>query len=288
MQTVTDWKALWRGLVEINAQHWKKDDSGHENDHWSKRALTFHQNVKRRWEKPDSSRNLVLPYFKPDSTVLDIGAGTGAWAILAAQRAHRVTAVDPSPSMIAVLRENLATEGINNVDVIQAAWPDVEVEPHDFTLCFHSMYGCADFEAYIDRVITVTRRTVFLMMRAPLPGSVMAEAAQHVWGHPNDSPNFVIAYNILLEKGIYPNVLMEDPCMWEPWTHPTLEAAFTEIKRRLGLEELTRHDSFLKDLLHHRLTWQDDHFVWPRGVRSALVYWDTQAYLVYGSRVRYP
>ena len=35
----------------------------------------------------------------------------------------------------------------------------------------------------------------------------------------------------------------------------------------------TRYDAFLLELLRQRLTCQDGLYVWPREVRSALVYW---------------
>ena len=47
----------------------------------------------------------MLSQIDGDTTVLDIGAGTGSWTILLARQARQVTAVDPSPGMLEVLRE---------------------------------------------------------------------------------------------------------------------------------------------------------------------------------------
>lgn len=44
----------------------------------------------------------------PDSTVIDLGAGTGQFALVAAKRWRRVIAVDPSPVMLTELRRKLA------------------------------------------------------------------------------------------------------------------------------------------------------------------------------------
>ena len=81
MEKITDWIALWRELVEIKAR--SRDGTSEEKqdvDVWCKKAAEFKEGVKRRWRRPDSSRDFILSKMNPDATVLDIGAGTGAWA----------------------------------------------------------------------------------------------------------------------------------------------------------------------------------------------------------------
>jgi ArsR family transcriptional regulator len=50
-------------------------------------------------------------------TVLDVGTGTGFIAAGLAPRADRVIAIDNSPAMLDVARENLAQLGIDNVEI---------------------------------------------------------------------------------------------------------------------------------------------------------------------------
>jgi len=274
MEKMTDWIALWRELVEVKSRG-RKEAAGAESqaDLWYARAREFDEGVKRRWTRPDSSRDFVMSQLDVNATLLDIGAGTGAWAALLASRARRVTAVEPSSAMIEVMREKLAAEGRTNVEIVQGAWPDVLVEPHDFSLCSHAMYGYPDLPAFIRRMVASTRCTCFLVLRAPGVDCVLAEAARHIWGQPHDSPNFTIAYNVLLQMGIYPNVLMENTGLWDSRSSESLEEALSAVKRRFGLDGMTEHDDFLVDLLRRRLTYQDGQYVWPREVRSALVYW---------------
>ena len=154
---------------------------------------------------------------------------------------RRVTAVEPSGAMVEVMRGHLAAAGVTNVDVVQGAWPDVTVEPHDFTLCSHAMYGCPDLPGFVRASSRCTRPRL-------LPGDARArrrtgswrEAARRVWGHPHDSPNFQVAYNALLQMGIFPDVLMEDTGPWDPWTSASLEEALAEVRRRFGLAERER------------------------------------------------
>jgi 2-polyprenyl-3-methyl-5-hydroxy-6-metoxy-1,4-benzoquinol methylase len=277
MEKLTDWTQLWRELAEMQSRRWhKKDDSDKSSDHWRDRARHFDACVKRRWAKPDSSRDFIIAQLEahPGATVLDIGAGTGAWAVLLAKHARQVTAIEPSSAMLQVMRENLEAEGIDNVEIVQEKWPGVSVEPHDFSICSHAMYGSPDFPDFVGHMVDATKQICFLMLRAPTRDGVMAQAAQRVLGHMYDSPNFQVAYNALLQMGIFPNVLVEDTGLWEPWVNETIEDALEDVKRRLGLAENDEHDQFLKTLLHKSLTRQDGQYVWPRGVRSMLVYWN--------------
>jgi 2-polyprenyl-3-methyl-5-hydroxy-6-metoxy-1,4-benzoquinol methylase len=278
MERITDWNNLWRELVEIKARSRKRKSGGKPTgDIWAHRAREFKEGVKRRWAKPDSSRAFILSRMRPDSTVIDIGAGTGDWSILLAPRVKHVTAVEPSGSMIGVMKESLAAAGIANISIVQGEWPDVEVEPHDYSLCSHAMYAAADLKAFILRMAACTRRTCFLLLRAPSINSVRAEAARHLWGQPLDSPNFMIAYNVLLQAGIYANVLMENTGLWKSRTSSSLQEALLDMRRFLGLDDSGEHDSYLLGLLKQRLTWREGKYVWPPEVRSALVYWDVTA-----------
>ena len=272
MEKITDWNSLWRELVEITSRsHERRADA--KADIWAGRATEFKQGVQSRWARPDSSREFVCSCVGADSTVLDIGAGTGAWALLLARRARRVTAVEPSAAMIEVMRQDLAAASVDNVAIVQGEWPEVSVEPHDFSLCSHAMYGCPDLAAFVRQMVACTRQMCFLLLRAPRIDGVRAEAARHVWGHPLDSPNFTIAYNVLLQMGIYANVQLEDTGRWRPRTSASLDEALRDLKRYTDVSETDEHDGFFLDLLRRRLELKDGRWAWPPDVTSALVYW---------------
>ena len=270
MGKMTDWIRLWRELVEATSER-EKDGAG--------KVERGVRGLNRRWAKADSTQDFIVAQLDatPGATLLDIGAGTGRWAILLSRHAHAITAVDSSPKMIQAMRENLHAENIGNVQVIEGTWPQVQIEPHDFSLCSHGMYGSVDLSAFVQCMMQATRRTCFMLMRATTPDGIMAEAATHIWGHPYDSPNFQVAFNALLQMGIFPNVLMANTGLWEPWTSASLEAALVEIKRRFGLSQISEHDDFLLELLRRRLTWADGQYVWTLGVRSALIYWNVDS-----------
>ena len=243
MEKLTDWNSLWRELVEIKEKSRKgKFGKGSQTGHLGRPGGRIQEGVQRKWVRPDSSRDFILSHMDSNSTVLDIGAGTGAWSILLSRRAKHVTAVEPSPSMIKVMRESLDEQNITNVSIVQGSWPDVSVEPHDFSLCSHAMYACPDLASFVRRWSPAPAACVFCCLRAPSLNGVRAEAAQHIWGQPLDSPNFTIAYNILLQLGIYANVQMEDTGLWKPRTSSSLEEALSNMHRFLGLGDSNEHD----------------------------------------------
>jgi SAM-dependent methyltransferase len=275
MEKITDWNSLWGELVAVKARSRKAKTS--QPDIWADRAIGFREGVKQKWVRPDSSRDFIISQIDRAATILDIGAGTGAWSILLSPHAKHITAVEPSDAMLEVMRDSLKTARISNVSIVQGSWPDVSVEPHDYSLCSHAMYGCADLASFVLRMHACTRRLCFLLLRAASPDGIRAEAARHIWGQPLDSPNFTIAYNVLLQAGIFANVLMENTGLWKPRTSTSLEEALITMKRFMGLNDSSEYDDYLMELLRRRLTWTGEKYLWPPEVRSALVYWQPGA-----------
>ncbi len=278
MQKGIDWLQMWRDLAEMQEKTWQEGGARKREDVWLERAKKFDTEVKRRWAKPDSSRNFVISQLQahPDWTALDIGGGTGSWAVLMAQYARRVTVVEPSAAMSGIMRQNLDNAGARNVEIVQQKWPEAQVDKADLTLCSHAMYGFTDFAAFVRSIEAITRHICVLILRAPVPEDLLSMAAMRIWGHPYDSPDFQVAYNALLQMGLFPNVIMEDTGLWDPWSSPSMEEALAEAKRKLGLTEDRGHDAYLHDLLEHHLTFRDGSYSWPRGIRTALVYWNKE------------
>lgn len=283
MEHVTDWALLWRQIVEARlAGRPESDAPAATADPWAGRAREFDSMARSRPRGIGSRQEAVLDLIEPGESILDIGAGTGAWALVFATKAGSVTALDASPSMTAVLRENVTAAGAAGaaIRVIEGRWPEVEVERHDVTFAAHSMYGIADLPGFIRRMVAVTRRRCFLVVRLPTPGGLLAEAARHAWGHEFDSPNFVVGYNVLLQMGIAANVRVDPGSQLEPRTSATLEDALGRIKRHLGLGALTTHDAYLRALLERRLTRPANGdagpLAWPVEGGGALIWWDTE------------
>ncbi len=81
------------------------------------------------------------------SAVVDIGAGTGQFAIAAASACSRVVAVDVSPVMLRSLRAKVGAAQLTNVEVVQAGFLTYEHRgrPADFVYSRYALHHLPDF-----------------------------------------------------------------------------------------------------------------------------------------------
>lgn len=276
----TDWNDFWKRLVERQQGHW--DRTRPKGDFWAGTAGKFDDTVRRHWAaRPDSSRRFIESWLRerPGSTALDIGAGSGRWTAFMAPLARKVTVVEPSRAMLEILRRGLAENGIVNVDIHEASWPlDPEPEPHDLVLASHVVYGVKDLRGFVQAMERAAGQACLMLLRAPLPHGLMARASRLIHGHPHDSPNFHIAYNVLLDMGVQADVLVEDCGLWEPKSSESPAKALEEIKSRLNPPDDFSHDGELRALLDELLAERDGRWFWPADTRTALVHWDRERF----------
>jgi len=79
----------------------------------------------RKQGYPDPAEDLdalAAQGLDANSRVVDLGAGSGQFALAAARRFGHVTAVDVSPAMLAFLRERATAAGLDNVDCVRAGF----------------------------------------------------------------------------------------------------------------------------------------------------------------------
>jgi ubiquinone/menaquinone biosynthesis C-methylase UbiE len=96
-----------------------------------------------------------------ESTLLDLGAGTGTFALAVAPHCRSVIAVDVSTAMVARMREKVAAQGATNVECVQAGLLGYEHrgQPVDVVYCRNTLHHLPDFWKAI-----ALRRT-WLMLR---------------------------------------------------------------------------------------------------------------------------
>jgi SAM-dependent methyltransferase len=105
----------------------------------------------------------------PDSVVVDLGAGTGAFTVAAAPFCGRVVAVDVSPAMTAAVRDRVERLGIGNVTVVEGGFLSYEHEgtPADFVYTRNALHQLPDFWKGIalDRIRAMLRPGGVLRLR---------------------------------------------------------------------------------------------------------------------------
>jgi SAM-dependent methyltransferase len=115
-------------------------------------------------EDADAGREVALLEqlgLDHQSEVVDIGAGTGQFAIAAAAVGRRVVAVDVSPVMIRRLQAKVGESDLANIEVVQAGFLtyDHRGRPADFVYSRYALHHLPDFwkAVALDRVRRILR-----------------------------------------------------------------------------------------------------------------------------------
>jgi SAM-dependent methyltransferase len=139
----------------------------------------------RKQGHPDPAEDLAILEARGldgDSAVVDLGAGSGQFALPAARRFGHVTAVDVSPAMIALLEERAAAAGLANLDCVRAGFLSYEHcgPPADGVYTRNALHQLPDFwkAVALDRIARMMRPGGVLRLRDLIYDFGPAEAAE--------------------------------------------------------------------------------------------------------------
>ena len=128
-------------------RNWWLDELAHAGPEHLDAAYVAGYERKAGFDPVDDLDVLDRHGLGPDSTVLDLGAGVGTFAIAAAPRCREVIAVDVSPAMTAVLHDRVEQAGLPNVTVVEAGFLSYQHrgEPVDFVYSRNALHQLPDF-----------------------------------------------------------------------------------------------------------------------------------------------
>ena len=87
-----------------------------------------------------------------NSTILDIGCGTGSLSVILARLGHTVTGIDLSPSMISLARTKAAAYGLEiEFHIMDASHPQFAEPQFDLILCRHLLWALPEPEQVLQR-----------------------------------------------------------------------------------------------------------------------------------------
>ncbi len=205
-----DWNDVWKAQMQRSRQSSPARDCARiwESRESALRFWNMSQEEKWRVEK-----TIEWTDIKPDSRVLDIGAGPGTLAIPFAQKAAHVTAVEPAEGMVSVLREKMAEQDVKNISIVQKRWEDVDVKkdlqpPYDVAIASFSL-GMRDIRAAIEKMIEASSRYVYLYHFAGLTSWDLQWMELWPMLHGREyqpAPKCNVLYNVLYQMSIYPHV----------------------------------------------------------------------------------
>ncbi len=221
----------------------------------------------------DPTRDVLLSMARRDDTWLDIGAGGGRYSLPVASAVRWVVAVEPSPSMLEVLRAGIADQGIHNIEVVEDRWPTRKPLTADIALMAHVGYDIETFGGtFLDAVEDAVRRCVVIMRT-----SGASRANELLWpeihGEPRQTypmlPEFL---ELLAARGVSPTVAHVDR---GSWGYESREQMLAALRRLLYLRPGSAKDQLLARLIAQRATEHDGGWEIDRTpIQDGVVTWD--------------
>jgi len=174
---------------------------------WDRRADRYAANVKSTDVEDDPFVRRLRHAAVPEGTAIDVGAGTGRFALALAPGVRRVTAVDPSAGMLAILRRDADQVGVTNVATVQGTWEEAATEVADVVFSAFVLTLVADARRFVGKLDAAARDHVLLYLGAYCGDAVLDPLWRHFHGAPRaPGPSYLDALAVLRELGIAPRV----------------------------------------------------------------------------------
>jgi len=266
-----DWNAAWS---EAQAKSRAKRPYG-DPTFWNKRARGFadHQNGKNDYPRQFVDR---LP-LDPVWSVLDVGCGPGTLALLMADRVRRVTALDFSENMLAILKEWADEAKIANIAPVLANidddWDEKGIMQHDLVIASRSM-ATRDLEGTLSKLTRFARKKVVvsaMVGKGPRDPRIMEAAGRtHQPG-----PDYIYVINQLYRMGIYAELgFIVQNIIRSYDSHDDAFADYQWMFEDMTTEEEDRLRRFFRENLEeHNGQW---FLTGSEPVRWAVISWDTE------------
>jgi SAM-dependent methyltransferase len=142
----------------------------------------------------------ILNCITPQTTVLDVGTGTGALALPMAASARSVTAVEPSSAQCARLLKKAEQLGLANLKVFENRWEEVriqELETHDVVTAGYCLF-MPEIEPALWKMDQLARRRIFMVH---LADHDLQEPILRILGRRTPLPDHRMLRNVLTELG---------------------------------------------------------------------------------------
>jgi len=197
-----DWAEAWAKRVAESGHRKRLAEAGiTAEDYWSQFD---------RWEElyrytgyPGLALERILDRVEPHFSVLDIGAGNGAFSVPLAKASQSVTAVEPSPGQVTRLKSKAEAEKASNLKVIQKRWEraePAEIGTHDVVVAAYC-FMMDDIRSALEKMCASSRRWVFLLHLAD--HDLLKPLGEMLAGF-SPGPDYIYLYNILHGMGYRP------------------------------------------------------------------------------------
>ncbi len=174
---------------------------------WDRRADRYAADMKTTEIEADPFLRALRRVTDPARTAIDVGAGTGRFALALAGGVRRVTAVDPSAGMLAVLRRDAEQMDLTNVTTVRGTWEEAATQVADVVFSAFVLTLVPDARRFVSKLDAAAREQVLLYLGAYCADAVLDPLWRHFHGAPRTpGPSYLDALAVLHELGIAPRV----------------------------------------------------------------------------------
>jgi len=149
-----DWEKVWLQRYEERERLQQRENG---IDDWDIAAEDFSFSHKtNNYEYGRKVRDALGEALNSDSKVMEIGPGPGTFVIPFASKVGKITAVEPSKGMIKELTKNAKEAGIENFEVINKVWEDIDdseiARRYDLVVCSSVLWMFKDVWKQLRRI----------------------------------------------------------------------------------------------------------------------------------------
>ena len=278
-----DWAGMWESRILKWSQHWIAK-YGSIIAKWNHTAAEYDKDLKysNRAKFVDN-----IERHNPE-TVLDVGAGTGVFALPLAKHVKRVVAVEPSMGMLDILKNKAVEYNLTNIECINKKWEDVSLDElmvinkgkYDVVLSSHALYYITDLHNSFKKMNDVSKGYIYLLIEAA-QDNADTSAYSKLWEQLHKKPlpaypDYACLYMLLREINIHPNIEMLGTSAKKYVT--STDEAIERWKDYLDLDgELTKDQrDAIREYLSGKIKGEDGKLYLDWQSKDALIHWSVK------------
>lgn len=214
------WESEWQSAIDRSGSTPPGTDKAPKQtqmERWNKMAKDFAERTSKQKsvERRDKTLRLLgdRGILKPDTWVLDIGAGPGAWTLPMARHCAHVTALEPAGGMTDIIAARMKEEGVDNITIDQRTWQEVDLEQSRYKKAFHlvfaSMTPGIDGPETLKKMINASKGFCYM---SGFSGPGMHQQFAPLWEKFFDTPmpqktwDIIYPFNLLYAMGFCPDL----------------------------------------------------------------------------------
>ena len=250
------WRELVRAL-QADARR-RQERFSLEKPYEGERAASF-ASLTGVADAHDPFLRMVRQRVRRGTSVIDVGAGAGRYALALAPEIDEVIAVEPSGDLLELLAQQARQMRIANLRLVESRWEDAGDLQADVVVCYGVMGAIEDAAPFMQKLDDAARDSVFVGL-----GSGVDVLRDPLWRHfhgtaPPPGPSFLDGVEVLTELDIAPRAaVLEYPTpVYDDLDNavfayrdllelPATAEIDAELRRVLGLWLIKRSDGRLR------------------------------------------